>query len=41
MAIGAKHARKLKIEKPISGYDGISLLGYVGQDILTVYQNFM
>lgn len=32
MAIGAKHAlESLKIEKPISGYDGISLLGYVGQ----------
>lgn len=41
MAIGAKRAMKeLHIERPICGFDGISLMEYVGQGIYTIGQNF-
>ena len=41
MAIGAKKAMKeLQIERPICGFDGISLMEYVGNGIYTVSQNF-
>ena len=41
MAIGAKRAMKeMKIECPICGFDGISLMEYVGQGIYTIGQNF-
>ena len=41
MAIGAKRAMKeMKIERPICGFDGISLMEYVGQGIYTIGQNF-
>lgn len=41
MAIGAKRAMKeLQIERPICGFDGISLMEYVGQGIYTIGQNF-
>ena len=41
MAIGAKKAMKeLQIECPICGFDGISLMEYVGNGIYTVSQNF-
>ena len=41
MAMGAKAAMKeLCIERPICGFDGISLMGYAGQGIYTVRQNF-
>lgn len=41
MAIGAKTAMKqMQIERPICGFDGISLMGYVGQGIYTIGQNF-
>ena len=41
MAIGAKNAMKeMKIERPICGFDGISLMEYVGNGIYTISQNF-
>ncbi len=41
MAIGAKNAMKeMQIERPICGFDGISLMGYAGQGIYTINQNF-
>lgn len=41
MALGAQSAmKKLHLEKPICGFDGISLMGYVGQGIYTIGQNF-
>lgn len=41
MAIGARNALKeLQIERPICGFDGISLMGYAGQGIYTIRQNF-
>ncbi len=41
MAIGAKTAMKeMQIERPICGFDGISLMGYAGHGIYTVRQNF-
>ena len=32
--------KKLKIERPICGFDGISLMNYVGHGIYTISQNF-
>ena len=41
MAVGAKAAMKeMQIERPICGFDGISLMGYAGHGIYTVHQNF-
>lgn len=41
MAIGAlKALKKLKIKKPISGFDGIKLLSYLEANIITVSQDF-
>lgn len=41
MAIGAKEAtKKMEIERPICGFDGISLMNYVGQGIYTISQDF-
>lgn len=41
MALGAQSAmKKLQMEKPICGFDGISLMSYVGQGIYTIGQNF-
>jgi len=41
MAIGSTNAlKKLNIERLCCGYDGITLLGYVGNNILTCKQNF-
>lgn len=41
MAIGAVSAlRDMNIFKPVSGYDGIKLLGYVGYHLKTVKQDF-
>ena len=41
MAIGSKNAMKeMQIERPICGFDGISLMGYAGQGIYTINQNF-
>ena len=41
MALGAQSAMKeLHLEKSICGFDGISLMGYVGQGIYTIGQNF-
>ncbi len=41
MAIGAKTAmKKMQIERPICGFDGISLMGYAGHGIYTIGQNF-
>ncbi len=41
MAIGVKRALKEKnLNIPIAGFDGISLMGYVADDILTVKQDF-
>ena len=41
MAIGAKEAlKKMQIMKPICGFDGISLMNYVGQGIYTISQDF-
>lgn len=41
MALGAKNALKERGEfKPICGYDGITLMGYAGQHIETVKQDF-
>ena len=41
MAMGAKAAmKKMQIERPICGFDGISLLGYAGHGIYTIDQNF-
>ena len=41
MALGAQSAmRKLQLQKPICGFDGISLMSYVGQGIYTIRQNF-
>ncbi len=41
MAIGALRAlHDLDIYRPITGFDGIKLMGYVAEDILTVKQDF-
>lgn len=41
MVIGAVQAlRKMNIYRTCCGYDGISLMGYAGQNILTCKQNF-
>ena len=41
MAIGAKTAmNQMQVERPICGFDGISLMGYAGQGIYTIGQNF-
>lgn len=41
MAVGAKNAMKeMKIERSICGFDGISLMSYIGHGIYTVSQNF-
>lgn len=41
MAIGAMHALKaLNLKKPVCGFDGITLMAYVAEDIYTVSQNF-
>lgn len=41
MAVGAKAAMKeMQIERPICGFDGISLMGYAGHGIYTIRQNF-
>ncbi len=41
MAIGAKNAMKqMQMERPICGFDGISLMGYAGHGIYTIAQNF-
>lgn len=41
MAIGAVHAlQELDIFRPVCGYDGITLLGYIGFAINTVKQDF-
>ena len=32
--------KKMQIERPICGFDGISLLGYAGHGIYTIDQNF-
>lgn len=41
MAIGAVSAlKKMDIFRPVCGFDGITLLGYIDYDILTVRQNF-
>ncbi len=41
MAIGAVNAlQKLKIFRPCSGYDGITLMGYVGKGMMTCKSDF-
>lgn len=41
MAIGAMNALKEQgISRPVCGFDGITLMGYVGQEINTVSQDF-
>ena len=41
MAVGAKSAMKqMQINKPICGFDGISLMEYAGHGIYTVNQDF-
>ncbi len=41
MAIGAKNALKeMDIFRPICGFDGITLMGYVGEEMYTVRQDF-
>ena len=41
MAVGAKAAMKeMQIERPICGFDGISLMEYMGHGIYTIRQNF-
>lgn len=41
MAIGAKNALKeMNIFRPVCGYDGISLMGYAGEQMNTVRQDF-
>ena len=41
MAIGAKTAmKKMQLERPICGFDGISLMEYAGHGIYTISQNF-
>lgn len=41
MAVGAKNALKeLGIERPICGFDGISLMQYYGKGIYSISQNF-
>lgn len=41
MAIGAKTAmKKMQMERPICGFDGISLLEYAGHGIYTINQDF-
>lgn len=41
MAIGAKNALKeMNIFRPVCGYDGITLMGYAGEQINTVRQDF-
>lgn len=41
MAVGAKEAMKeMQIERPICGFDGISLMNYAGHGIYTISQNF-
>ncbi|MGN0308192.1 MAG: LacI family DNA-binding transcriptional regulator, partial [Lachnospiraceae bacterium] len=40
MAIGAKNTlREMNLDKPICGFDGISLMAYAGQGMYTVRQN--
>ncbi len=42
MAVGVLKAfQELKISRPVSGFDGLSLLGYAGEGIFTVRQDFM
>lgn len=41
MAIGAKNALvEMNIFRPVCGYDGISLMGYAGERMNTVKQDF-
>lgn len=41
MAIGVKNALKeMNIFRPVCGYDGITLMGYAGEQMNTVKQNF-
>ena len=41
MAVGARRAmRQMKMDKPICGFDGISLMRYAGNGIYTIDQNF-
>ncbi len=41
MAIGAMHKlQEIDVFKPICGYDGISLMGYAAQNMLTCVQDF-
>lgn len=41
MALGAKNALlEIGIERPLCGFDGISLMGYAGQEMYTIRQNF-
>ncbi|MGN0305781.1 MAG: LacI family DNA-binding transcriptional regulator [Lachnospiraceae bacterium] len=41
MAIGARNALKeMEIERPVCGFDGISLMAYAGQGMYTIHQNF-
>ena len=41
MAIGAKNALKsMNIKLPVTGFDGITLLGYINDDMYTVKQDF-
>lgn len=41
MALGAKNALlEMGIERPLCGFDGISLMGYAGQEMYTIRQNF-
>ncbi len=41
MAIGAKNAlNEMKLERPVCGFDGISLMAYAGQEMYTIRQNF-
>ena len=32
--------KEMKMERPICGFDGISLMGYAGHGIYTIGQNF-
>ena len=41
MAIGAMNAlTEMDIFRPVCGFDGITLMGYVGEQMNTIYQNF-
>lgn len=41
MAIGAMNAlTEMDIFRPVCGFDGITLMGYVGKQMNTIYQNF-